>query len=112
MNVIIIFFIPFLVAVLSLGFGLLLASVVKTSGSAAGLAWFIILPLQFLGGLTGAPILDFIPTALATEALAAVMLDGSITFDLVGLNLIYVAIWALVLIIIGILLFQRKTAIL
>ncbi|MFX1365460.1 MAG: ABC transporter permease [Promethearchaeota archaeon] len=111
-NIFLLFFIPFLVAIMSLGFGLLLASVVKTSGSAAGLAWFIILPLQFLGGLTGEPIIDFIPTSLAREALSAVMLDGSIAFDLVGLNLILIAIWALVLIIIGILLFQRKTAIL
>ena len=53
------FFILFLVAILSLGFGLLLASVVKTSGSAAELAWFIILLLQFLGGLTGEPLIDF-----------------------------------------------------
>lgn len=111
-NIFLLFFIPFLVAFMSLGFGLLLASVVKTAGSAAGLAWFIILPLQFLGGLTGEPILDFIPTSLARDALIAVMLDGSIAFDVVGLNLILVALWGLGLILIGILLFQRKTAIL
>ena len=48
-NIFLLFFIPFLVAFTSLGFGLLLASFVKTAGSAGGLAWFIILPLQFLG---------------------------------------------------------------
>ena len=112
-NIFLLFFIPFLVAFLSLGFGLLLASIVKTAGSAAGLAWFIILPLQFLGGILSVePIIEFIPTSLASEAMSAVMLDGSIEFDLVGLNLIYIAIWSLILIIIGILLFQRKTAIL
>ncbi|MFX0082468.1 MAG: ABC transporter permease [Candidatus Hodarchaeota archaeon] len=110
-NIFLLFFIPFLVAFVSLGFGLLLASVVKTAGSAAGLAWFIILPLQFLGGLTGEPIIDFIPTSLARDALIAVMLDGSIAFDVVGLNLILVVIWGLVLMLIGILLFQKKTAI-
>jgi len=111
-NIFLIFFIPFLVAFVSLGFGLLLASVVKTAGSSAGLAWFIILPLMFLGGLLSDPVIDFIPTSLAKEAMTAVMIDGSMAFDLVGLNLIFIAIWGLVLILIGILLFQRKTAIL
>ncbi|MFX1433168.1 MAG: hypothetical protein ACFFB1_05280, partial [Promethearchaeota archaeon] len=85
---------------------------VKTAGSAGGLAWFIILPLQFLGGLLTAPVLGFIPTSLAAEAMGAVMIYGSTAFDPVGLNLIWVTIWGIGLIILGILLFQRKTAIL
>lgn len=84
----------------------------KTAGSSAGLSWFIILPLMFLGGLIMDPVIDFIPTSLAREAMVAVMLDGSIAFDLVGLNLIFVTIWGIGLILLGILLFQRKTAIL
>ncbi|MFX1573610.1 MAG: ABC transporter permease [Promethearchaeota archaeon] len=111
-NIFLLFFIPFLVAFVSLGFGLLLASFVKSGGSASGIAWFIILPLQFLGGLLTDPIINFIPTSLAKEAMVAVMLEGSIAFDVVGLNLIYVALWGLGLIVIGIVLFQRKTAIL
>ncbi|MFX1459103.1 MAG: ABC transporter permease [Promethearchaeota archaeon] len=111
-NIFLLFFIPFLVAFTSLGFGLLLASFVKTAGSAGGLAWFIILPLQFLGGLLTAPVLGFIPTSLAAEAMGAVMIYGSTAFDPVGLNLIWVTIWGIGLIILGILLFQRKTAIL
>ncbi|MFX0018040.1 MAG: ABC transporter permease [Candidatus Hermodarchaeota archaeon] len=111
-NIFLLFFIPFLVAFTSLGFGLLLASFVKTASSAGGLAWFIILPLQFLGGLLTAPVLGFIPTSLAAEAMGAVMIYGSTAFDPVGLNLIWVTIWGIGLIILGILLFQRKTAIL
>lgn len=111
-NIFLLFFIPFLVAFTSLGFGLLLASFVKTASSAGGLAWFIILPLQFLGGLLTAPLLDFIPTSLASEAMGAVMIHGSTAFDPVGLNLILIAIWGIGLILLGILLFQRKTAIL
>jgi ABC-2 type transport system permease protein len=115
-NIFLLFFIPFLVAFTSLGFGLLLASFVNSASSAGGLAWFIILPLQFLGGLLTTPIplpfLDYIPTTLARKAMAAVMLNGSIAFNLVGLNLILIAIWGIGLIIIGILLFQRKAAIL
>lgn len=106
------FFIPFLVTFSSLGFGLLLASVVKNASSAGGIAWFIILPLQFLGGVvTNPPFLPFLPTALAVDSLRSVM-DGIITFEAVGLNLIYIVIWGIGLSLLGILLFQRKTAIL
>lgn len=111
-NIFLLFFIPFLVAFSSLGFGLLLASFVKTASSAGGLAWFIILPLQFLGGLLTAPIIGFIPTSLAAEAMGAVMIYGSTAFVPVGVNLIWVAYWGVSLIVLGILLFQRKTAIL
>ncbi|MFX1596517.1 MAG: ABC transporter permease [Promethearchaeota archaeon] len=111
-NIFLLFFIPFLVAFTSLGFGLILASVVRTASSAGGLAWFIILPLQFLGGLLTAPIINFIPTSLAADAMRAVMIDGSIAFDLVGLRMIYVVLWGVGLILLGIILFQRKTAIL
>jgi len=111
-NVFLLFFIPFIVAFTSLGFGLILASVVRTASSAGGLAWFIILPLQFLGGLLTVPLVDFIPTSLAAEAMGAVMIHGSMAFDPVGLNLILITIWGVGLIFLGILLFQRKTAIL
>ncbi|MHA1916174.1 MAG: ABC transporter permease [Promethearchaeota archaeon] len=111
-NIFLLFFIPFLVAFTSLGFGLLLASIVKTASSAGGLAWFIILPLQFLGGLATVPLVPFIPTSLGAEALGAVMIYGSIAFDPVGFNLILIAIWGVGLILLGILLFRRKTAIL
>jgi len=107
------FLIPFLVTFSSLGFGLLLASIVKNSGSAGGIAWFIILPLQFLGGVvTNPPLLGFLPTSLAVESLRSVMTDGIVSFEIVGLRLIYLLIWGLVASLIGILFFQRKTAIL
>jgi ABC-2 type transport system permease protein len=111
-NIFLLFFIPFLVAFTSLGFGLILASVVRTASSAGGLAWFIILPLQFLGGLLTAPLVGYIPTSLAADAMRAVMNNGSIAFDVVGLNMILIVVWGLGLILLGILLFQRKTAIL
>jgi ABC-2 type transport system permease protein len=107
------FFIPFLVTFTSLGFGLLLASVVKNSSSAGGIAWFIILPLQFLGGVvTNPPFLPFLPTGLAVEALRSVVGGGILTFEAVGLKLIFVLIWGVLVSLLGILLFQRKTAIL
>ena len=111
-NIFLLFFIPFLVAFTSLGFGLILASVVRTASSAGGLAWFIILPLQFLGGLLTAPLVGYIPTTLAADAMRAVMTEGSLAFDIVGFNMILIVVWGIGLILLGIILFQRKTAIL
>jgi len=112
-NIFLIFFIPFLITFTSLGFGLILASFIKTSSSAGGLAWFIILPLQFLGGaFVQEPLVDFLPTSLAVKAMQSVMNLGSVSFDLVGLNLIFITLWGIGGIILGIILFQRKTAIL
>ncbi len=112
-NIFLLFFIPFLITFTSLGFGLILASFIKTSSSAGGLAWFIILPLQFLGGtLMQEPLVDFLPTSFAVKAMQSVMTLGSISFDLVGLNLIFITLWGIGGIILGIILFQRKTAIL
>jgi ABC-2 type transport system permease protein len=112
-NIPLLFVIPFLVTFTSLGFGLILASFVKSSSSAGGLAWFIILPLQFLGGsFSDEPIVDFLPTSLAVEAMQSVMIYGNVSFDVVGLNLILILIWGIIGVIIGVVLFQRKTAIL
>jgi len=112
-NMFLLIFIPFLVTFTSLGFGLLLASFVKSSGSAGGLAWFVILPLQFLGGgFSDKPIVEFLPTGLAAVALRSVWIDGIINFETVGINLIYTFIWGIAVVLIGIILFQRKTAIL
>ena len=115
-NLFLMFFIPFLVTFSSLGFGLLLASFVKTGGSASGIAWFIILPLQFLGGVITYPaFLPFIPTGLAVETLRSVMsfeFFGFLTFKEVVLNMIYILIWGVAVTLLGIFLFQRKTAIL
>jgi ABC-2 type transport system permease protein len=112
-NIPLLFIIPFLVTFTSLGFGLILASFVKSSSSAGGLAWFIILPLQFLGGtFSDEPLVDFLPTSLAVEAMQSVMIHGTISFDVVGLNLIVILIWGIVGVILGVILFQRKTAIL
>lgn len=106
------FIIPLLVTFSSLGFGLLLASFVKSASSAGGMAWFIILPLQFLGGtLISDPVLEFLPTSLAVRAMRSI-LAGNIDFGLLGLQLIFIVLWGVGVILLGILLFRRKTAIL
>ena len=96
----------------ALGFGLLLASVVKNASSAGGISWFIILPLQFLGGVvTHPPFVPFLPSALAVNSLRSLLTDGILTLE-IGLNMLYIFIWGIVVILIGNLLFRRKTAIL
>jgi len=111
-TILLLFIIPILVTFTSLGFGLLLASFAKSASSAGGLAWFIILPLQFLGGtLLSDPLLEFLPTSLAVRALRS-LLAGNYNIGVLGLQLIFIALWGIGVIIIGILLFQRKTAIL
>ena len=112
-NIFLLFLIPFLVTFTSLGFGLILASFVKNASSAGGLAWFIILPLQFLGGtFVQEPIIDFLPTSLAVEAMTSVMTFGNSSIDAIGLNLLSIFLWGIGGVFLGIFLFQRKTAIL
>ncbi len=112
-NVLLLFFIPFLVTITSLGFGLILASFITNASSAGGLAWFVILPLQFLGGaFMDETLIDILPTSLAVEAMTQVMNLGNSTFEAIGLNLILIALWGIGGIVLGITLFQRKTAIL
>ncbi|MHA1966718.1 MAG: ABC transporter permease [Candidatus Hodarchaeales archaeon] len=112
-NILLLYITLLLVTFTSLGFALILASFVKNSSSAGGLAWFIILPLQFLGGtFSDEPIVDFLPTSLAVETMKSIMLFGDASFDVIGLNLILILIWGIIGVIIGVVLFQRKTAIL
>ena len=112
-NIGLLFLIPFLSCFTSLGFGLLLASFIKTSSSAGALAWFIILPLQIIGGLTTSePLIAGFPTSFAVDAMRKVMTYGLTSFDAIGLDLLGVVAWGLITTVVGIILFQRKTAIL
>ena len=98
-----------------LGFGILLASLTKSQSSAGGLAWFIILPLQFLGGvffLIDNPVSDYIPTTYANHAMRLIMVSGVSTWEALGTDILVLLGFGLVLTIIGIILFQRRTAIL
>ncbi|UCE04703.1 MAG: ABC transporter permease [bacterium] len=112
-NIGLLFLIPFLFCFTSLGFGLLLASFVKTANSAGGLAWFLILPLQFLGGVFAQdPVITVLPTSFAVNAMRQVMTNGVSSLGVIGLDLIGIIIWGVGTTILGIILFQRKSAIL
>ena len=113
-NIFLLFIISMLFIFTALGFGLLLASFVKTQGTASGLAWLIILPLQFLGGVyfqIDNPLTEYIPTYYAVHAMRIMMLNGQTSWEALGTDILVLAGFGIILTIIGILLFQRKSAI-
>jgi len=114
-NIMLLIFIPILFAFTSLGFGTLLASFVKSEETAGLLAWFIILPLQFLGGLFfyfENPIMKFIPTSYAAHAMRMVMVEGINTWNAIGQDILVLIGFGGISTLLGIILFQRRTAIL
>ncbi|MFX1384962.1 MAG: ABC transporter permease [Promethearchaeota archaeon] len=113
-NLFLLFLVPMLFIFTALGFGLLLASFVKTQGTASGLAWLVILPLQFLGGIyfpIDNPILEYMPTYFASHAMRIMMLNGQTSWEALGTDILVLAGLGIFLTIIGIILFQRKSAI-
>jgi ABC-2 type transport system permease protein len=114
-NFMLLILVPLLFAFTCLGFGLLLASFTKSQSSAGGLSWFIILPLQFLGGvffLIDNPVSDFIPTTYANHAMRLIMVSGVTSWEAIGNDILVLIGFGSVLTILGIILFQRRTAIL
>lgn len=114
-NILLLIFIPMVFAFTSLGFGTLLASLVQSEETAGLLAWFIILPLQFLGGLFfyfESPIMKFIPTSYAAHAMRMVMVEGINTWNAIGQDILVLIGFGGISTLLGIILFQRKSAIL
>ena len=114
-NILLLIFIPMLFAFTALGFGTLLASLVKSEETAGLLAWFIILPLQFLGGLFfyfESPIMKFVPTSYAAHAMRLVMVEGINTWNAIGEDILVLIGFGAISTLLGIILFRRKTAIL
>ena len=99
-----------------IGMGLTIASFLKDSMSASLYSWFLIIPLQVLGGIFtyGAEFeYSFIfPTYWAVHALRVIMLNGIGTWEAIGVDIIYLTVFGLATTLIGVLLFQRKKAIL
>ena len=114
-NIMLLILIPLLFAFTCLGLGLLLATFTKSQSSAGGLAWFIILPLQFLGGVffeMDNPVSQYIPTSYAVHAMRLIMVSGVTSWEAIGIDILVLLGFGLVSTMLGIILFQRKTAIL
>lgn len=115
-NWLLLFCIPMLLAFTSLGIGVIIASFLKSSRGIFGITFVIILFLIYLGNcLTyppmDTPITDFIPTTYAVDAMRSIMTFGNATWGVIGKDIIVLACFGIAFPIVGILLFQRKTAI-
>jgi ABC-type multidrug transport system permease subunit len=104
------FVIVLLLVVCNIGFGLLTASVVKSSGAATGLSFLFILPQMLLG--TFIPALQsvgrFVPSYYVTDALTSIFLRSApLTSPVVLLDLAVVAAMSVVILIAGVLAFSR-----
>ncbi|UYP47094.1 hypothetical protein NEF87_003379 [Candidatus Lokiarchaeum ossiferum] len=70
----------FILAMTCIGFGLIVAALVKDSNAAGGLAWILILPFQFFGGTIAIFSAGFFnkifPTYYAANAMRAILVQG------------------------------------
>lgn len=94
----------------NVGFGLITASLVKSSGAATGISFIFILPQMFLG--TFVPVSQemarFVPSYYVTDALTSLFLRGAPLSSPVIMNdLLVVAVVGVATVAVGIAVFQR-----
>ncbi len=107
-----------LVVVFSLsnvGFGLITATISKSSGAATGLSFLFVLPQLFLGTFVGASLSSaaqvagkFVPSYYVTDALTSLFLRGAaVTSQVVLLDLAAVSISCVAVLAAGIVLYGK-----
>ncbi len=98
------------------GFGLITATVAKSSGGATGLAFVFILPMMFFGtfmsGATGggisAEIGKFLPAYYVTDSLTTLFARGApVSSPTVLANLLVVLVYSIAVLLVGVLLYRR-----
>ncbi|MBT3285248.1 ABC transporter permease [Candidatus Bathyarchaeota archaeon] len=100
-----------LLVLCNVGFGLITATLAKSSGSASGLAFLFILPQMMLGSfIPGIPegLSRLVPSTYVTQTLTNVFLRGaSSTSDTSLQNLGILGVYSLVVIVVGIVLYNK-----
>jgi ABC-2 type transport system permease protein len=102
-----------LLSVAVVGLGLLVAAVAKDSGAASGLSVIFIVPMMMFGALlavfndTTRTIARFTPNYYVSDSLSIIFHQGSLSDPAIWQNLGILAVISLVVIIVGIQLFQR-----
>jgi ABC-type multidrug transport system permease subunit len=99
----------------NIGFGLITATISKSSGTATGLSFLFVLPQLFLGTFVGASLSSaaqvagkFVPSYYVTDALTSLFLRGaSVTSPVVLLDLAAVSISCAGILIVGIILYGK-----
>ncbi len=99
-------------SVCSVGFGLITATIAKSSGSATGLAFIFILPQMFFGTFmplneTTEMIARLLPSYYATDAITSIFNGTALTALTIWYDLTIVVIMGMVVVIIGIQLFKK-----
>lgn len=102
-------------SVSNVGFGLITATVAKSSGAATGISFLFVIPQLFLGTFVGTSLSSsaqivskFVPSYYVTDALTSLFLRGaSITSTTVLLDLAVISLSCTGILIIGILLYAK-----
>lgn len=104
----------FILAIPCIGIGLIIAAVVKSGDEAGGLSWIAILPLQFLGNaffpLGDEGIVKFFPTYYGVSAMRKILLQG-LDLGVVWPDLLTNFLFGVVFVVIGLIIFQKKSQI-
>ncbi|MEJ2252204.1 MAG: ABC transporter permease [Candidatus Lokiarchaeota archaeon] len=101
-----------LLAICSVGFGLITATISKSSGTATGLSFIFILPQMFFGTFiplteTTTLVAMFLPSYYATDSLGRIF-NGVVLTDLnIWFNLMVLGLSSIAIVIVGILLFKK-----
>jgi ABC-type multidrug transport system permease subunit len=94
----------------NVGFGLVTASLVKSSGAASGLAFVFILPQMLLGTFVpvSREIARFVPSYYITDALTSLFLRGApVSSPVILTDLLVVAAVSVMVVVVGVFAFQR-----
>jgi ABC-type multidrug transport system permease subunit len=94
----------------NVGFGLITASLVKSSGAATGISFVFILPQMLLGTFVpvSQEIARFVPSYYVTDALTSLFLRGApLSSPVIMYDLAFVAVVGVVTVLAGIAMFQR-----
>ncbi|MFX0201472.1 MAG: ABC transporter permease, partial [Candidatus Hodarchaeota archaeon] len=99
----------------NIGFGLITATIAKSSGAATGISFIFLLPQLFLGTFVGASLSAgaqvagrFVPSYYVTDALTSLFLRGAaITSHLVLLDTAILSIFSIAILVTGIILYAK-----
>jgi len=103
-------------SVSNVGFGLITATIAKSSSAATGIAFLFVIPQLFLGTFVGAQLSSaaqtagqFVPSYYVTDALTSLFLRGaSITSPTILIDLAAISASCVAILAIGILLYSKK----
>jgi ABC-2 type transport system permease protein len=103
-----------LLAISAVGLGLITAAVSKNSGAAGGISVIFIVPMMMFGALlvvfdeTTRTIARFMPNYYVSDSLSTIFHKGSVSDPSIWQNLLILTIIGVVLVIVGIQVFQRS----